>query len=69
VQLRVLGLGLREDRDVGVGVFPQREEILIRRAGLSGVAGERIGAGEALNAQPFGTKAAACYQLLDNRCD
>ena len=24
---------------------------------------------QALNAQPFGTKAAACYQLLDTRCD
>ena len=27
------------------------------------------GVREALNAQPFGTKAAACYQLFDTRCD
>jgi len=29
LQLRVLGLGLLEDRDVGVGVFPQSEKILV----------------------------------------
>jgi hypothetical protein len=27
------------------------------------------GVREALNAQPFRTKAAACYQLFDTRCD
>jgi len=29
LQLRVLRLGLLQDRDVGVGVLPKREEILI----------------------------------------
>jgi len=29
LQLRVLRLGLLQDGDVGVGVFPEREEILI----------------------------------------
>ena len=42
LQLGVLRLGLLEDRDVGVGVFPQREEILIGRLGLGGVAREYI---------------------------
>ncbi len=34
LQLRVFGLGGDENGDSGVGVFPQREEILIRRAGF-----------------------------------
>ena len=29
LQLRVLGLGLLQDGDVGVGVFPEGEEILV----------------------------------------
>jgi hypothetical protein len=33
LQLRVLGFGLVQDGDVGVGVFPERQEILIRGAG------------------------------------
>src|SRR5271170_2302872 len=37
LQLRVLGFGLLQDGDVGVGVFPEREEIL--------VGGERTDAG------------------------
>ena len=41
LQLRVLGFGLLVDRDVGIGVFPEGEEILIRGAGF--VAGDRIG--------------------------
>ena len=47
LQLHVLGLGLLQDGDVRVGVFPQREEILIRGAGFGGVAGHRVGAGQA----------------------
>ncbi len=38
-QLCVLRLGLLEDGDVGVGVFPEREEILIGGPGF----GERVG--------------------------
>jgi hypothetical protein len=29
LQLRVLGFGFLQDGDVGIGVFPEREEILI----------------------------------------
>ena len=34
MQLRVLGLGFFQNGDVGVGVFPEREEVLIRSAGI-----------------------------------
>ena len=45
MNLRVLRLGSDEDGNVGVGVFPQREEILIRGPGFDGVALQRVGAG------------------------
>ena len=47
LQLRVLRLSLFQDGDVGVGVFPQREEILIRGVGLRRIALQGIGAGAA----------------------
>src|ERR1700675_4959422 len=47
LQLGVFGLGSDEDGDVGVGVLPQREEILICGAGFRGVTLHGIGAGEA----------------------
>jgi hypothetical protein len=34
LQLCILGFGLLEDRDVRVGVFPERKEILIGRSCL-----------------------------------
>ena len=43
LQFRVLGFGLLQDGDVGVGVFPEREEILIGRLGFGGVALHCIG--------------------------
>src|SRR5882724_313487 len=43
----VLGFGLLQDGDVGVGVFPEREEVLVGGAGFGGVAGEGVGASEA----------------------
>src|SRR5215469_15636174 len=46
LQLCVLRLGLLEDGDVGVRVFPQRKKILISVAGLGCIALEHIGAGE-----------------------
>jgi hypothetical protein len=46
LQLRVFRLGRDEDGNVGVGVFPQREEILISRLGLGGVALHGVGAAE-----------------------
>src|SRR5581483_6423911 len=45
-QLRELRLGLLQDGNVGIGVFPQREEVLIGGARFGGVALERVGAGE-----------------------
>ena len=44
LQLRVLSLSSDEDGNVGVGVFPEREEFLIGGLGLSGVALHGIGA-------------------------
>jgi hypothetical protein len=38
LQLRVLGLGLLQDGNVGVGVFPEGEKILVGSAGFVGVA-------------------------------
>jgi len=38
MKLRVLSLRNEEDREVGVGGFPEREEILIGRLGFCGVA-------------------------------
>ena len=38
MQLGVLGFGFFQDGDVGVGVFPQHEEILIGGTGFGGVA-------------------------------
>jgi hypothetical protein len=34
LQLRILGFGLRQDRNIAIGVFPEREEILIRNVCL-----------------------------------
>ena|SRR5437667_12638587 len=47
LQLRVLRLGFLQDGDVGVGIFPEREEVLIGSAALGSFARERIGTGEA----------------------
>ena len=38
LQVRVLGLGLLQDGDLAVGVFPERQEILIRGTSFGGVA-------------------------------
>ena len=40
-QLGVFRLGLRQDRDVGVGVFPQGEEILVGSLRLGWISGQR----------------------------
>jgi len=42
--LGVFGLGLLENRDVGIGVLPESEEVLIGFSGLGRVARERGGA-------------------------
>ena len=46
LQLRILRLGFFQNRDVGVGVFPEREEILIGSLGFSGVALHGIGSAD-----------------------
>jgi hypothetical protein len=43
LQLRVLRFRSDEDRNIRVGIFPEREEILIGRLGLGGVALHGIG--------------------------
>ena len=48
LQLRVLRLGLHQDGDVGVGVFPEREEIF--------VGGEGAGAGGVGICSPRGSR-------------
>jgi len=45
--LFILGPGLFEDGDIGVGVFPERQEILVGGAGFRGVALEGVGSGDA----------------------
>ena len=46
MELGVLGLGLLEDRDVGVGIFPEGEKILVGGVGFCGVTRESVGAAE-----------------------
>jgi len=45
-ELGVFGFGLLEDWDVGVGIFPEGEKILVGGAGFRGVTGQGVGAGE-----------------------
>jgi hypothetical protein len=40
LQLGVFRLGLLEDRDVGVGVFPEAKEILVGSLGLGLISGQ-----------------------------
>ncbi len=44
LQLRVLCLGLLKDWNIWIGVFPQRQKFLVRRATLGIIALERVGA-------------------------
>ena len=47
MKLRVLRFRSDENRNVSVGVFPKREEILIGGLGLGGIALHGVSAGEA----------------------
>src|SRR5690348_6759589 len=47
LQLRVLRLGLLQDGDVGVGVSPEGEEIVVGVAALGNITGRSRGASEA----------------------
>lgn len=42
LQFSVFGFGLLQDGDVRVGVFPECEKILVRRAGLGAIALQRV---------------------------
>ena len=44
LELHVLRLGLLQDGDVGVGVFPELEEILVGGAAIAVVARQGVGA-------------------------
>jgi hypothetical protein len=46
LQLRVLRLGLLQDGDVGVGVFPEGKEVLIGGASFRGAALHREGSAQ-----------------------
>ena len=51
MQLRILRLRLLQDGNVRISILPQREEILIRRAGFGSVALQLVSAGEAETGQ------------------
>ena len=69
LQLRVLGLGLLQDGDVGVGVFPESEEFLIGRFRFRRIARHGIGATDLKMRQRSGHKvshdAPVIQQLLE----
>ena len=46
LQLRVLGFGLLQDGDVGVGVLPEGKTVLISRPALGHIAGKGVSAGD-----------------------
>jgi hypothetical protein len=46
LQLRVLRFGFLEDGDVGIGVFPEREKILVGRFGVDGISLSGVGAAQ-----------------------
>jgi len=46
LELRVLGFGLLQDWNIWVGIFPESEEIVVRSAGIGGVALHGVGATE-----------------------
>src|SRR5215472_5220694 len=51
MQLRILRLRLLQDGNVRISILPQRQEILIRRAGFGSVALQLVSAGEAETCQ------------------
>jgi hypothetical protein len=46
LQFRVLRLGLLQDGDIGVGVFPERQKILVSSTSFCSFARQSIGATE-----------------------
>src|ERR1700722_6334578 len=46
LQLCVFGFGLLQDGDVGIGVFPKGEEVLVSSFGFCGVARHSVGTAE-----------------------
>jgi hypothetical protein len=54
LQLCVFGFGFFQDWDVGVGVFPEGEKVLVGDAGFRGFALHLVGAGELVGRrEPF----------------
>ena len=47
LQLGVFGLRLRQGRNVGVGILPKREKVLVCGAGFGGVALQNVSASKA----------------------
>jgi hypothetical protein len=66
LEFRVFGFGLLEDGDVGVGVFPEAEEILVRGAGFLRVAGKRVGAGQAQARESADGFVENCARMVDD---
>ena len=46
LQLRVLCLGFFQDGNIGVGIFPESEEVLVGHARFGGVAFESVGSAD-----------------------
>src|ERR1700694_897373 len=69
LQLRVLRLGLLQDRDVGVGVFPEGQEVLVCTLRFRCIACHRVGATELEMGQRAGHEvpydASVIQQLLE----
>jgi len=64
LQARALGLGPLQDRDVGVGAFPEREKVFIRRERLNARSGG-IGALRRPRRQRLGTSHSQVCQGTD----
>ena len=66
LQLRKLGFGLFENGDAGVGIFPEREEILVCRFRFCGVAAEGVGAAQAKLCQRMLGRHGANASMIDD---
>jgi hypothetical protein len=65
-QLGVFGFCNDQNRNVGVGILPERKEILICRTGFDGIALQHIGAGEAEMCQSSDGKIQDYAAMVEN---